>query len=348
MQRKKQKKRNLPTTQVMSFLSDYGFKAIFADKNDTLFARTTIEVILDDGKKIEKLTFLRNEFLGSTKLSRAGLYDVLCEDEHQRVMILEMQVDNYQHFLERLQYYTFQVFNSNVKKGKGGFNDLAPIKCICFVEDKIIEGDRYHHRIVFKNDDNLEIMNHIEFHLIELGKFPFKKEDAAQIELLKEQILYTMKYAHTIDPKQTEKPVFFEKKPIKTALDKLDVSKMNPRQRALYEVALIDDIVERERRKNERKERKEMRAEIAKAKVEIQENKAEIAKTKAEIDETKQEKSRIEQEKSRIEQERISEKIATISSLLNLNSFTDEQIANIVNASLAQVIEIRTKLGKSS
>jgi uncharacterized protein YggL (DUF469 family) len=49
-QRNKRKKTVLDTSQVLSFLSNYGFKTIFANKSDSLFAQTTIEVILNEIK----------------------------------------------------------------------------------------------------------------------------------------------------------------------------------------------------------------------------------------------------------------------------------------------------------
>jgi hypothetical protein len=72
---------------IVSFLSDYGFKVTFGDRDSTLFARKAIELIIGETQPIQSLKYLRNEFQGLSVDARSGLYDVVCQDEHQRVFI---------------------------------------------------------------------------------------------------------------------------------------------------------------------------------------------------------------------------------------------------------------------
>ena len=118
---------------IVSFLSDYGFKVTFGNKDNTLFARKALELIIEDLQPIEELRFLRNEFEGMTEDARAGLYDVVCQDEYKRVFIIEMQVDNYENLLKRLQFYAFQMFTAYAKKGKKGFDEMNAVHCICII-----------------------------------------------------------------------------------------------------------------------------------------------------------------------------------------------------------------------
>ncbi len=220
---------------IISFLSDYGFKVTFGDKGSTLFARRAIELILDETQPIKTLTYLRNEFQGLSSEARTGIYDVLCEDEHKRVFIIEMQVDNYEYLLERLQFYAFQVYTTMAKKGKGGFKDMGAVHCICILKGAITDSVHYHQVIALKNEENEIVMDNLVFHLIELGKFMIAKKDLSKVITEKEQLFYTMKYAHQFDPIKNPSPKFWEKDFFKIALQRLDTSKMSPMEVAAYE-----------------------------------------------------------------------------------------------------------------
>jgi predicted transposase/invertase (TIGR01784 family) len=224
---------------IVSFLSDYGFKVTFADKNNTLFARKAIEFIIGETQPIKSLKHLRNEFEGLSAEARSGLYDVLCRDEHKRVFIVEMQVENYDFILERIQFYAFDIFNSLARKGKGGFKDMSPVHCICIIKGAVTESTKYHQIINLKNEDNEIVMDKLVFHLIELGKFPIGKNELSKITTEKEELLYTMKYAHKFDPMKDVLPPFWEKDFYQVPLKRLDTSKMSPLEAAAYENALM-------------------------------------------------------------------------------------------------------------
>jgi predicted transposase/invertase (TIGR01784 family) len=339
---------------MVSFLTDYGFKKIFADESDTEFVRKTIQCLLNEKKPIEKLTLLRNEFTGLTEISRSGLYDVKLQDENYRIFIAEMQSKNYDFFLERVQFYAFHTFNSSVTKGRSGFMFLPPIICICFVEDSINASNRYHHKILFKNDDNEVMMQNIEIHLIEFGKFPFKKDDFEKIVTEKEEILYTMKYAHTINPNdKVSVPLFFKKKPyISTALEKLDTSKMSPSQRADLEFVIADQramICEQEYRDMKLAESitKEVTEKVTQ-KVSAKVTKEVSAKVTKEVSAkvTKEVSAKVTKEVSaKVNKEAAiklkKEKEFAVKNLLKLGILSDSQIAESIGVSIEYVEKLK-------
>ncbi len=224
---------------IVSFLSDYGFKVTFGDKENTLFARKAIELIIGETQPIKSLKFLRNEFQGVSINARTGIFDVIGQDEHKRVFIIEMQVDNYENLLERLQFYAFHVFMSLAKKGNQGFSDMSVVHCICILKGTITDSIHYHQIITLKNEENEIVMDNIVFHLIELGKFPIAQNAISTITTEKEELFYTMKYAHKFDPIKNTAPTFWEKDYFKIPLQRLDTSKMSPLEVALYENAIL-------------------------------------------------------------------------------------------------------------
>ena len=86
---------------IVPFISDYGFKVTFA--RNSIFSRKAVQLLIDTNTIIKKLKMLRNEFEGMVEDARAGVYDVLCEDEIKRIFIIEMQRGNYDNLFERLQ-----------------------------------------------------------------------------------------------------------------------------------------------------------------------------------------------------------------------------------------------------
>jgi predicted transposase/invertase (TIGR01784 family) len=110
---------------LIPLISDYGFKVSFA--TDSLFSRKAIQVLIDSDTPIQHLDMSRNEFEGISIESRSGLYDIICRDERMRVFIVEMQVDNYTAFIQRLLFYAFHMYCSVVSKGKMGFLNLPTI-----------------------------------------------------------------------------------------------------------------------------------------------------------------------------------------------------------------------------
>lgn len=114
-------------------------------------------------------------------------------------------------------------------------------------------------------------MDNIVFHLIELGKFPIGKKELVKITTEKEELLYTMKYAHKFDPTKDTLPPFWHKDFFKVALERLDTSKMSAMDVALYQNALMRVRTVALHREEEMKQATEKAAEKA----------AEKAKTEA-------------------------------------------------------------------
>ena len=92
----------------ISLLSDYGFKAVFADQTDTRFLKKAIQALIQSENTIERLEFARNEFIGDTVDSRNGLYDLFCIDEKGNSYIVEMQLAYHRYHIHRAKYYASQ------------------------------------------------------------------------------------------------------------------------------------------------------------------------------------------------------------------------------------------------
>ena len=226
------------STHLIPLISDYGFKVSFA--TDGIFARKAIQTLIESKLPIEHLEMLRNEFEKITVDSRSGLYDVVCKDEHSRVFIIEMQVDNYSHFIQRLLFYVFHMYRSHIQKGKTGFKNLPTLYCVCIIESQITDFEGCYNKVTFQNQSGALFTDNIEFHLVELGKFPILREEFDKIKTDMEKLAYTLKYAHQFDTKEeSSKPPFWKEEWLDDIIQKVDVTRLSPEQRVFFEMSKV-------------------------------------------------------------------------------------------------------------
>ncbi len=227
---------------LIPLISDYGFKVSFA--TDSLFSRKAIQVLIGSDMPIQHLDMSRNEFEGISLEARSGLYDIVCRDEHMRVFIIEMQVDNYLTFIQRLLFYTFHMYCSVVSKGKMGFLNLPPIYCVCIIEGSITPFEAYYNKVTLQNQKGVIFADNVEFHVVELGKFPILQHDFMKVETDMEKLAYTLKYAHQIDPtNDAERPPFWQEAWLDEILKKIDLNRMSPEQRVMFDMSLVKEVM---------------------------------------------------------------------------------------------------------
>ena len=111
------------------------------------------------------------------------------------------------------------------------------------------------------------------------------KNDYSKITTEKEELLYTMKYAHKYNPTKDIPPPFWEKDFFKKPLKRLDTSKMSPLEAAAYENALMRDRIVSEHNENKLNQAVEKAVEKTAEKVKIDSIKKLLLRGKATIEE---------------------------------------------------------------
>ncbi len=218
-------------------LSDYGFKVTFANQSDTLFLRKSLQAAIQSTTPIRAVKFGRNEVEGFTKSSRSGLYDLICVDEEGQSFIVEMQVGRYKYFMQRLMFYVFHRYDTQVRKGKYFFDDLKRIYGIGFLTENIYEDEEYYHFGMLKNQRNEIMDDKIVYVIVELRKFNKKLEE---IDSDLDKLIYTMKHLHTSDGITV--PPFWGEDWLNKAIDFLDKANMEPEQKSIYEMMVARNV----------------------------------------------------------------------------------------------------------
>ena len=234
----------------ISLLSDYGFKAVFADEGNSLFLRKALQALIQSESPIKEVQFLQNEFIGLSEDGRSGVYDLMCEDEKGRTFIVEMQLGHYKNFIQRSKFYAFHRFNTLVRKGKYKFEDLTQIYCIGFLAHSIFrKSAEYYHFGRLMNQKGEELDNQITHIIVEIDKF---EEKESEIHSDLEKLIYIMKNLENIKGLD-QLPKFLTEDWIEQAMEKVDVSQMTIDQRMHYEMMMAKNASIIEMLKEEKK-----------------------------------------------------------------------------------------------
>jgi predicted transposase/invertase (TIGR01784 family) len=313
--------------RLISLLSDYGFKITFGNERNKNFLKKAIPLFTKTDMSVKTVRHLPTEFEGITEDARKGFYDTVCLINNELYFILEMQVGNYKFLMERLMFYASQLYISQITKGKKGFLGVKKIHCICITKDTIFENvPEYYHKINFKSETGNVVIDKIEFILVELEKFT-KLADEINNEL--EEILFTMKNAHTIDlSKPKEIPHFWKKEYLQEVVKELNLSTMSPLNRALYNIRIAGLIAINEQFEIDMKvERRKMRRELKKeVKAEVKEE------VKAEV-------------KEEVKAEVIIEiKAKSVEKILRQGKLSIEDISEIYDMKIEEILKIKAQM----
>lgn len=245
----------------ISLMSDYGFKATFADEKNTLFLRRALMALLGIKQQIKRVKFINNEEIGLTKDARGGLFDLICEDESGRTFIVEMQLGPYTHFIQRSKFYAFHRFNTMVAKGDYKFDDLMPIYCIGFLANNIFHhSEHYHHYGTLKNQHAEEMDSQTTHIIVEIRKFD---KELHELNSDLDKLVFIMKNLERIKG-MSELPKVLSEEWLEHAINKVDKNQMTLEERMIWEMTLARNAsilyMEEEQRKEEERKRKKREA----------------------------------------------------------------------------------------
>jgi predicted transposase/invertase (TIGR01784 family) len=256
MKKRKRTVKDLEQEVFMNIKTDFGFKKIFAKKRLLIAFLNTMSILPEPVKDIE---YLSPEQFGLTEEYRKAVYDVFCKTVSGKHFIIEMQIAEQSHFIERLLYYIAMVLINQAPKGKikkinkkgeevevdwnyeiDGVYVVAILDFILFKEeaakDTIVE------RVKLKRENtNLTFTDKIEIVTIELPKFTKVLETLSDSV---EEWIYTFKYLHKMYecPKEIKDNALKELY-IEAQINKLTKKEMNRYKRSVLEYDDVRDAV---------------------------------------------------------------------------------------------------------
>ena len=162
--------------------TDYGFKKIFGDEENTELLESLINDILglEGEDKIKKIIFKNTELLPDGITDRKAIFDLLCEDEKGSTFIVELQKIYQEHFQSRALYYTSFPIQEQGTKGAWDFS-LTPVYFIGllnFEVNRFKDSKEYLHYGKIMDIKSKEVMyDKLNMIYVEIPKLKKKKEE---------------------------------------------------------------------------------------------------------------------------------------------------------------------------
>jgi predicted transposase/invertase (TIGR01784 family) len=175
------------TEKYINPFTDFGFKKIFGDEDNTDLLKSLINDILglEGEKKIKSIIFKNGELLPDSPSDRKAIFDLYCEDERGSNFIVELQKVYQEHFQSRALYYTTFPIQEQAIRGAWDFS-LTPIYFIGllnFEVQQFRDTDEYlHHGQILDIKTKRVMYDKLNMVYVEIPKF--KKENYEQFNHL--------------------------------------------------------------------------------------------------------------------------------------------------------------------
>ena len=170
------------TSKYIDLFTDFGFKRVFGDQNDTEALKSLLNDILklDNDNKIKTITFKNGELLPNSPEDRKAILDLYCTDEKDGNFIVELQRISQEHFQSRALYYTTFPIQEQAKRGKWDF-ELTPVYFIGLLNFEVKEfsdnEDFLHHGKITDIYTNKVMYQQLNMIYVEIPKMKKIKKD---------------------------------------------------------------------------------------------------------------------------------------------------------------------------
>ena len=158
----------------VDLLNDKNFKLIFTKEENKQVLADMLNRFLPD-VRITSLTFLPQEQNPEQKDLVSSVFDVSCETEDGKRIIVEVQYNERNDFLDRVLYYSTWPIAQQVKAGRNSYL-LNDVYIVSFLNFALIHDESWEEKAVssysIREDSNGERMTDaLHFVFVELGRF---------------------------------------------------------------------------------------------------------------------------------------------------------------------------------
>ena len=112
---------------------DWAFKRIFGSDDTKECLITFLNGVFEDEFVIKDVKHLKTEQTRHQKRERGVIFDVACETDNGRHIIVEMQKKEQRYFVDRALYYSSKAIVEQAKPGEWDFH-LTPVYTVCFMD----------------------------------------------------------------------------------------------------------------------------------------------------------------------------------------------------------------------
>ena len=163
--------------------NDLVFKRIFGEHPHLLIS--FLNAILPLETEIVNVEYLSPEMTPETSTKKNSIVDVRCIDSRKRTFMVEMQMYWSNIVMNRMVFNTSKAYVRQLDEGRS-FSTLQPVYGIGIINDIFDKvTDEYYHRYQIINKENTnEIIEGIEYIMLELPKFKFTNREEKKMAVL--------------------------------------------------------------------------------------------------------------------------------------------------------------------
>jgi predicted transposase/invertase (TIGR01784 family) len=152
--------------------NDLPFKRIFGEHPDLLKSFLNALMPFEAGRHIVSLEYLPAEQVPNNPAKKNSIVDVKCKDNYGRHFIVEMQVYWNDVFPKRILFNASKAYVKQLDTGDN-YHQLQPVYALGIINAVFDHQTErfYHHFKLLNSENNREVIEGLEFILVELPKF---------------------------------------------------------------------------------------------------------------------------------------------------------------------------------
>ena len=165
--------------------ADVTFKKVFGEHKNLVMSLLNALLPLDDGKQVESIGYLPPEMVPETPLGKNSIVDVRCEETGGRKFIVEMQMEWFPDFKQRVLLNSAKAYVRQIPKGTD-YQLLQPVYSLNLV-NHTFEPDRdgyYHYYHLVHDLDSNKVLDGLHIVFVELPKFKAKNITEKKMQIL--------------------------------------------------------------------------------------------------------------------------------------------------------------------
>ena len=156
--------------------NDLTFKRIFGENPDLLIGFLNALIPLSPDRLIKEIEYLSPEQVPENPVKKNSIVDVKCKDNSGRIFIVEMQMLWTDDFMQRIVFNAGKAYIRQLDRNKS-YNLLQPVYSLAILNQNFdhLTEEFFHHYSIVNKENSDEVIEGLEFVLIELEKFKPEK-----------------------------------------------------------------------------------------------------------------------------------------------------------------------------
>ena len=211
--------------------NDLTFKRIFGEHPDLVIDFLNAIMPLPNDQQIKEIEYLPTEQVPDTPGKKNSIVDVKCKDKNGRIFIVEMQMLWTDDFTNRIVFNASKAYVRQLEKGEA-YHLLQPVYTLAILNENFDHktANFYHHYSIVNRENTEEVIEGLQFVLIELQKFKPEKMNDRKIAVL------WLKFLRDVDEKMRTLPEdLANNAQIRKAAELCEEAAFTPEELAVYE-----------------------------------------------------------------------------------------------------------------